>query len=110
VALAGPQRDDVKFLCGGVDASLALSRGQGRRAVSALILASAAAVERRLGRKPVLAFDELSSDLDAAGSAEEVRALASTGYQVFATTASENIKYDGASDIQIHVMKDGLFL
>jgi DNA replication and repair protein RecF len=104
--LVGPQRDDIKFMCGDVEVSCALSRGQSRRAVSAVILASAMVVERRLSIKPVLLFDELTSELDESGRTSSIESLIETGYQVFATT-TESLEYDG---IEIHKMKDGMFL
>ncbi|MDR1651543.1 MAG: DNA replication and repair protein RecF [Synergistaceae bacterium] len=104
--LVGPQRDDVKFMCGGVEASAALSRGQSRKVVSALILASSLAVERRLGKKPVLLFDEITSELDESGKASSAEAILRTGCQIFAATA-DSIDHRG---VEIHRMRDGRFL
>jgi DNA replication and repair protein RecF len=104
--LVGPQRDDVKFTCGGMDASVVLSRGQTRRAVSVLILASALVVERQLLKKPVLMFDEITSELDGPGRAREMESLIGTGCQIFATTADA----PDARGVEIHEMKDGRFL
>lgn len=104
--LVGPQRDDVKFTCGGIDAAAALSRGQSRRAVAALMLASAAVVERRLGKKPVMIFDEITSELDEPGKSMMVETLRGTGYQVFAATT--DIRAYGG--IEVHKMNDGRFL
>ncbi|MDR3279863.1 MAG: DNA replication and repair protein RecF [Synergistaceae bacterium] len=104
--LVGPQRDDIKFMCGGIEASCALSRGQSRRAVSAIVLASSLVVERRLGRKPVLIFDEITSELDESGRTSSVEALVGTGCQVFATT-TDPMASDG---VEIHKMRDGRFL
>jgi DNA replication and repair protein RecF len=104
--LVGPQRDDVKFMCGGIDAASALSRGQSRRTVAALILASAAVVERRLEKKPVILFDEITSELDESGRFLTVEALRGTGYQVFAAT-TDIPAFDG---IEVYKMNDGRFL
>ena len=106
IPLVGPQRDDVKFTCDGIDASVALSRGQIRRAVSVLILASALVVERRLVRKPILLFDEITSELDESGRTREIESLLATGYQAFATTADAP-EYNG---VEMHRIKDGRFL
>jgi DNA replication and repair protein RecF len=105
-AIVGPQRDDIKFFCGGVEASLFLSRGQSRKAASALVLACALAVERRIGRKPVLIFDEIASELDKSGRDAAIGALLDTGCQVFAATA-DVFEHGG---IEIHNMKDGRFV
>lgn len=106
VPLVGPQRDDVRLTCGGRDASAVLSRGQGRRAVSAVILASALAVERRLMKRPVLLFDEMTSELDEDGRGREIGSLAAAGCQVFAATADAPV-YSG---VEIHKIQDGRFL
>jgi DNA replication and repair protein RecF len=106
IPLVGPQRDDVKFTCEGVDASLALSRGQSRRAVSVLILASAFVVEQRLMRKPILLFDEIASELDETGRHMEMKSLIETGCQIFAATADA----PGYSGVETYKIKDGRFL
>jgi DNA replication and repair protein RecF len=106
IPLVGPQRDDVRIVCGERDASQALSRGQSRKAASALVLSSAVVIERRLGRKPILIFDELTSDLDEAGRAATIESLLDTGGQVFAAV-TEPIAHDR---IIIHEMREGKFL
>jgi DNA replication and repair protein RecF len=104
--LVGPQRDDVKLVCGGMNAALFLSRGQSRRAAAALILASALVVERRVGRKPILIFDEITSELDESGRHALIEALLGTGCQVFAATA-DRLEYAG---VEVHRLKDGFIL
>jgi DNA replication and repair protein RecF len=106
ISLVGPQRDDIRIDCGGMGASAALSRGQGRKLAVALILASARVVERCLSRKPVLLFDEIYSELDAEGRNYVIEALVSTGCQVFASTAEASPR-DG---FDIFEMRDGRFL
>ncbi|MDR0654186.1 MAG: DNA replication and repair protein RecF [Synergistaceae bacterium] len=105
IPLVGPQRDDIRIDCGGKGASVALSRGQGRKLAVALILASARVVELCLARKPVLLFDEIYSELDAEGRDYVIDALVSTGCQVFATTAEASPR--GGFDI--FKMRDGRF-
>jgi DNA replication and repair protein RecF len=106
VALVGPQRDDIRLTCAGRDASVSLSRGQSRRAASALVLASAHVVERSLARKPVLVFDEIASELDGDGRDATFGALMSTGCQIFAA-ATEPVEFDG---IETYQMREGKFL
>ncbi|MDR1134534.1 MAG: DNA replication and repair protein RecF, partial [Synergistaceae bacterium] len=96
---------DIKIDCGGIGASAALSRGQGRKLAAALILASAQVVERCLARKPVLLFDEIYSELDAEGREYVIEALVSTGCQVFASTAEASPR-DG---FEIFKMRNGRF-
>ena len=106
IPLVGPQRDDIKLTCGARTAAVALSRGQSRRAASALILASAHIVERSLARKPVLIFDEIASELDEDGRDATFDALLSTGYQVFAAS-TDPIDFEG---ITTYRMREGKFL
>jgi len=105
IPLTGPQRDDLALFCDGREASAALSRGQSRRAASALLLASALTVERSLGKKPVLVFDEATSDLDEDGREAITSALLSTGCQIFATT-TEAFRPDY---LTVHRMREGRF-
>ena len=83
--LVGPGRDDLEVTALGRPASESLSRGQKRRLVLALILAAGRLVEARIGRKPVLLFDDLAAELDAEGRVAAGTALAGTGWQVFLT-------------------------
>lgn len=106
LALVGPQRDDIDIVCNDRQAALVLSRGQCRRIVSALILTSAHVVEKSLGRKPVLVFDEVASELDEEGRFAVLGALAETGCQVFAATAD----VIGHDDLHVHRMQDGKFI
>ena len=106
IPLVGPQRDDLRLICGTREAAVALSRGQSRRAASALVLASAYVVERSLARKPVLLFDEIASELDVDGRDATFDALLSTGCQVFAASA-DPIDFEG---IETYRMQEGKFL
>ncbi|MDR3353779.1 MAG: DNA replication and repair protein RecF [Synergistaceae bacterium] len=106
IPLVGPQRDDIGIFCGPKEASVMLSRGQSSRVASALILASALVVERVLGRKPVLVFDEMASELDADGKLSTIEALGKTGCQIFAA-ATDPIFSDG---VKLHNLRDGRFV
>ncbi len=105
VPLVGPQRDDVELFCDGREAAVALSQGQSRRSAASLLLASALVVERSLGRKPILIFDEVTAELDEDGREAIFAALLKTGCQIFATT-TEGFSREG---IDVYRMKDGLF-
>jgi DNA replication and repair protein RecF len=104
--LVGPQRDDVGMTCGGMEAAAAFSMGQSKRVASALILASASVVEHRIEKKPVMIFDEITSELDESGRFLIMEILRETGYQVFAAT-TDIPAYGG---IEIYKMSDGKFL
>ncbi|MCL1940677.1 MAG: DNA replication and repair protein RecF, partial [Synergistaceae bacterium] len=69
--------------------SSALSRGQKRRSVIALILASGRVMELKLKRKPLFLLDEVFSELDADARRIVADALFATGWQIFATSAEK---------------------
>jgi DNA replication and repair protein RecF len=87
MVLVGPHRDDLLFTCLGRPASLALSRGQKRRVVMAVILAAGRLIEEKLRLKPILILDDITAELDTEGRELTGAALAETGWQVFATAA-----------------------
>lgn len=106
IPMVGPQRDDLKLSCNGREAAVVLSRGQGRRAASAIALSAAAVVERSLGRKPVLIFDEITSELDERGRDATFEALMATGCQVFAATTDPV----DAGGVEIFRIQEGKFI
>lgn len=87
VSLAGPQRDDVRFLIDGVDARAYASQGQQRTAVLALKLAELEFLRVETGEYPVLLLDDVLSELDAARRAFLLEAVAEH-VQTFITTAN----------------------
>ena len=87
LVLVGPHRDDLTFSCLGRPAALALSRGQKRRVVMAVILAAGRLVETKLRLKPILILDDVAAELDAEGKSLMGQALLETGWQVFTTGA-----------------------
>lgn len=64
VSLIGPQRDDVRFIIGGVDARTFASQGQQRTAVLALKLAELEFLWEETAENPVLLLDDVLSELD----------------------------------------------
>lgn len=99
--LAGPHRDDLNVTCLGRPACSALSRGQKRRLVLSLILMAGRFVGTHLRLQPVLLFDDLGAELDAAGRHEAGAALLNTGWQVF-VTGTENPFPELAASARIH--------
>jgi DNA replication and repair protein RecF len=72
-SLVGPQRDDLQFCIGGVDARPFGSQGQQRTVVLSLKLAEFRLMEALLGEPPVLLLDDVMSDLDDARRAHLLR-------------------------------------
>lgn len=66
VTLVGPHRDDLSFALDAVDLRTYGSRGQQRTAVLALKLAEARLMWQTTGERPVLLFDDVLGELDAA--------------------------------------------
>lgn len=64
VTVAGPHRDEVRFLANGIDLIDYGSRGQARTAILALKLAEVEWMRNRSGEWPVLLLDEVFSELD----------------------------------------------
>ena len=83
--LVGPSHDDLKILFNGRDASVALSRGQKRRLVLYLIIASGYLISSRLRTRPVLLFDDLAAELDKNNLKICGEALLKTNWQIFVT-------------------------
>ena len=65
VTVIGPHRDDINVVLDGQPAGAFASRGQARSIALALKLAEAAVVTDSAGRMPILALDDVLSELDA---------------------------------------------
>ncbi|MCC7448250.1 MAG: DNA replication/repair protein RecF [Anaerolineae bacterium] len=64
ITLAGPQRDDLRFMVNGYDLGMYGSRGQARTAVMAIKLAELGWMRSVTGEWPVLLLDEFIAELD----------------------------------------------
>ncbi len=87
VTVAGPHRDEVRFLANGIDLTTYGSRGQARTAILAVKLAEVEWLRKRGGEWPVLLLDEVFSELDIRRR-EDLLADLARADQVF-TTASD---------------------
>lgn len=65
MTLAGPHRDEMRFVIDGIDAGIYGSRGQQRTAVLALKLAEVELMRHETGDYPILLLDDVLSELDA---------------------------------------------
>ncbi len=63
-SLVGPQRDDLQFLIGEMDARPFGSQGQQRTVVLSIKLAEYLLIEAQIGEPPILLLDDVMSDLD----------------------------------------------
>lgn len=64
VTLAGPHRDDLQFIVGGVDMGTYGSRGQQRSVILAVKLAEVELMHSATGEMPLLLLDDVVSELD----------------------------------------------
>jgi DNA replication and repair protein RecF len=81
----GPHRADIRIAYTGLPGREALSRGQAKLAALALLLSQARLHAELAGEWPVIALDDLASELDRDHQARVVEDLAATGAQVFIT-------------------------
>ncbi len=88
MTVAGPHRDDLRLLLGGVELARHASRGQARLVALALRLAEGRLLAQRRGEPPLLLLDDVLSELDERRRTlvlEEARAYP----QVIVTSADE---------------------
>jgi DNA replication and repair protein RecF len=64
MTLAGPHRDEIRFVANGIDVGTYGSRGQARSVVLALKLAEVEWMRARTGEWPILLLDEVLAELD----------------------------------------------
>jgi DNA replication and repair protein RecF len=83
----------------------ALSRGQAKLTALALLLSQARLHAGLAGEWPVIALDDLASELDRAHQARVVDDLVATGAQVFVTgtDAPEALQAHAGSLVHVHV-------
>jgi DNA replication and repair protein RecF len=86
MTLAGPHRDEVRFLANGIDLGAYGSRGQARTAVLALKLAEVEWMRMKTGEWPVLLLDEVLAELDVDRRRELLARLGGAQQCVLTTT------------------------
>ncbi len=85
ISLAGPHRDDLRFLVNGIDMGTYGSRGQQRTIALSLKLAEAKFIRLETHEPPVLLLDDVLSELDEERRDHLLRAI-SDYHQVLITT------------------------
>ncbi len=86
----GPHRHDLQFSVQGVPARDTLSAGQGKLLATGLKLAAMAVVGRERGRRPLVVFDDVDAELDAA-VLQRVLARLRDGGQALLSSAHEEM-------------------
>lgn len=87
--IAGPHRDDLRFMINGFDAAYYGSRGQQRTITLSLKLAEVKLMQEQTGESPVLLLDDIFSELDQR-RAQLLLSLLVGAEQVFITTTDLN--------------------
>jgi DNA replication and repair protein RecF len=105
----GPQRADLEFMIGGVPAKNVLSRGQSKLFICALLMARAALLYKREGRRCIFLIDDLNSELDEGASKLLIGALSGLGGQVLITSieGSPLVKLLDGKAVSMYWVKDG---
>jgi DNA replication and repair protein RecF len=102
LTVAGPHRDDLEFILGGLPAAVHASQGQQRTAILAFKLAEVEVLSAG-GRPPVLLLDDVMSELDAPRRQHLVE-LVESSPQALITSAEEGYFPPGFVD-RVHTRR-----
>src|SRR5690606_15376693 len=94
----GPHRADWRLSFSTMPDGEALSRGQAKLAALSCLLAQARDLAARLGEWPVVALDDLASELDAGHRSRVLALLRESGAQVFVTGTEMPVPGAGGPD------------
>jgi DNA replication and repair protein RecF len=102
---AGPQRADVLLQVDGLPVEEALSRGQAKLLVGAVVLSQCGLVAEEAGVHPVVLVDDLAAELDERNRHRFLENLAELGNQAFVTsvTGELGVKEVGSEKRTFHV-------
>ncbi len=109
----GPQRDDIAITIAGIDSRAYASQGQTRSIVLALKLGVIELLEEHLGEPPIVALDDVDSELDPERSQQLFKALAKHDRQIFITgtaTPPAELSQPGRPAVQIVQVQAGAIL
>lgn len=88
--LKGPHRSELVFSRSGSRAQRRLSRGEEKLAVAALLLAQAAVIQRRCGRKVLFLVDDFTSEMGDSAQCRLLDLLLKTQSQIMITTLNRS--------------------
>ncbi len=107
LTVVGPHRDDLGILLNGQPAGSFASRGQARIIALALKVAEASVVKSLTGRTPILALDDILSELDP-GRRKLVLQQVSQYEQVLLTTAEDDaVAPEFLEHAELFIVNDG---
>ena len=82
----GPHRADIEFKLDGMATKHILSRGQQKVLITCILKSQIKVLEQRTGKRAVLLYDDLDSELDADSLVYVSNLLAELNAQTFITT------------------------
>lgn len=106
--LAGPHRADWAVSFNGREIREQGSRGQQKLVALAAVLVAAAIHGRHRGHPPIVALDDLASELDLEHQARALNACATLGAQLWVTATQRSAAFDGwfGESAVFHVKQD----
>jgi DNA replication and repair protein RecF len=107
VTTIGPHRDELCFLCNGIDLRLYGSRGQARTAVLAMKLAEVDWIKGKTGQWPVLLLDEVLAELDPVRRADLLTRVLESEQALLTTTDLEMFSPSFVKQVQVWHIQGG---
>jgi len=107
MTLIGPQRDDLRFLVGGIDLNIYGSRGQQRTAALALKLAEVELIGQEVGEQPILLLDDVMSELDDARRGYLMRMMDGAQQAILTTTDLKAYSTEFLAEVTLLRVKEG---
>jgi DNA replication and repair protein RecF len=107
MTLIGPQRDDLRFLVGGIDLNIYGSRGQQRTAALALKLAEVELIGQEMGEQPILLLDDVMSELDDARRGYLMRMIDGAQQAILTTTDLKAYSTEFLAEVTLLRVKEG---
>ena len=106
-SLAGPHRDDLKFLVNGMDVQTFGSQGQQRTTALSLKLAEIELIYNEIGEYPILLLDDVLSELDDFRQSHLLNTIQGKVQTFVSTTSVDGIDHETLKQAEIFRVKNG---
>lgn len=107
VTTIGPHRDELRFLCNGIDLGVYGSRGQARSAVLSAKLAEVTWMREKTGYTPVFLLDEVLAELDTQRRSDLLARLGESEQAMLTTTDLDLFPPDFVDRASLWQVKNG---
>jgi DNA replication and repair protein RecF len=107
MTVAGPHRDDLRFLGNGIDLGDYGSRGQVRTTLLSLKLAEVSWMKERTGEWPVMLFDEVMAELDLQRRADLLNYVEKSEQVLFTATDAKMFAPEFVERAEVWRVEDG---